>query len=201
VSAKHRRQFYVFAAVAVVCSVVLATGLLSRSDGQRPPSRGKTPVEAGQTIAQSAGASSLKGPGRRHHHPGGLGSGTADVGFITPSELFGGALSTDDFAELMPGFDGHVGDHGDTDSGDTDNGDVAAVRPPEDPTGGTDEPEQPPSEPTPDGPTPEDPESTAPAEPTDTDETPGEDFSDLTTDAPGGGAPTGAPPGDTETGG
>lgn len=182
-SAKHMRPFYVFAAVAAICSMVLVTGLRGDAGERRAPAAGDAPIVGGETIERFQPSSGLEIAGRPHRARGA--GVTSEASLVTPTEALFGLLDRrsagdyvgpEDFADLLPGFDGDLGDEGDPDAGD-----VVDVRPHGDPTGEPQTPD-PSDDPADDPTTPEEPVTTTPpADPPATTDEPGDDFSDLDT--------------------
>lgn len=94
-SAKHKRPFYVFAAVAVVCSMVLVTGVRgSRAeDGRAPVLAGSAVTSPGSLIAPVPTGSEAAVPDSDDGAPGSSGTGPQrelEVGSPEPDDSLAG---------------------------------------------------------------------------------------------------------------
>ena len=101
-SAKHKRPFYVFAAVAAVCCMVLVTGIRGSKadDGGNPVVAGSQLTESGALIERSPGAGDITSSDADPGATGGAGTGL-DV----------------DSTATIPGPDGSPPDGGDAEVG------------------------------------------------------------------------------------
>ncbi len=101
-SAKHKRPFYVFAAVAAVCCMVLVTGIRGSKadDGGNPVVAGSQLTESGALIERSPGAGDITSSDVDPGATGGAGTG-----------LDG------DLNATIPGLDGSLPDGGDAEVG------------------------------------------------------------------------------------
>ena len=101
-SAKHKRPFYVFAAVAAVCCMVLVTGIRGSKadDGGGPVVGGSLLTESGALIERSPGAGDLPSP---DVDPGTTGSA--------------GTRLDGDLNATIPGLEGSLPDGGNAEVG------------------------------------------------------------------------------------
>jgi hypothetical protein len=82
VSAKHRRPFFVFAAVALICSMVLITGLSKAEDSRAPRHDSGNIAAPGGTISPSLDSSGSPGSGAGPGTDADTASGSKDTSDI-----------------------------------------------------------------------------------------------------------------------
>ncbi len=108
-SAKHKRPFYIFAAVAAICCMVLVTGIRGSKaeDSRAPVFAGSQVTDAGTTISPLPGAPEITSPSSEPGATGGDATGAEG-----------------DFDPTLPGLDGLLTGPG---GGDAENGSQSGV--------------------------------------------------------------------------